>query len=363
VHNRPHIFDLDRESLQAIVDSIGERRHVTDQVLQWVYRHGVLDVESMTNISAVTRKSLSSSIQFKHGTVIEDQLASDGTRKVLVDWDAAPGNLPVLQEQKAGTRRSEAVMIPTDSRRTACVSSQVGCPVGCTFCASGIGGLDGNLTRGQIVEQIHHLRSGEPGGRITNVVFMGMGEPLANMTAVMEAIRTMNADWGFGIGARRITVSTVGLPTAIRRFVEFEIPVTLALSLHAPNDQLRRELIPWAEYSTIDELLDAASEWFHSTGREITLEYILLGEVNDRPEHARELADLASQMRANVNLIRYNEVEGMPHSRPRDEDVRQFQRILRADGVNTHIRASRGRDISAACGQLRHESRERSDQP
>ena len=253
-------------------------------------------------------------------------------------------------------------MIPTESRRTACVSSQVGCPVGCTFCASGIGGLDGNLSTGQIVEQIHHLATGDHGGRITNVVFMGMGEPLANMNAVMGAIRTMNADWGFGIGARRITVSTVGLPAAIRRFVEFEIPVTLALSLHAPEDELRRELIPWAEYSTIEELLDAASEWFHATGREITLEYILLGGLNDRPGHARQLARLAMQMRANVNLIRYNEVEGMPHARPRDEDVRQFQRILRAEGVNSHIRASRGRDISAACGQLRHESRHSDDQ-
>ena len=173
----------------------------------------------------------------------------------------------------------------------------------------------------------------------------------------------MTAQDGLGISTRRVTISTVGLPAAIRRFVEFEIPVTLALSLHAPNDQLRRELIPWAEYSTIDELLDAASEWFYSTGREITLEYILLGEVNDQPEHARELAGLASQMRANVNLIRYNEVKGMPYSRPRDEDVRQFQRILREGGVNSHIRASRGRDISAACGQLRHESHEQSDQP
>lgn len=362
MQTRPHIFDLDRDRLQEIIVSIGEKNYVADQVLQWVYRHGILDVESMTNISAAAREAISEAIQFKRGTVIEDQLASDGTRKVLVDWDASPGNLPVLQEVGAGTRRTEAVMIPAESRRTACVSSQVGCPVGCTFCASGIGGLDGNLTRGQIVEQIHHLVAGEHGGRITNVVFMGMGEPLANMNAVMDAIRTMNADWGFGIGARRITVSTVGLPAAIRRFIEFEIPVTLALSLHAPNDQLRRELIPWAEYSTIDELLDAANEWFCSTGREITLEYILLGDVNDRAAHARELAALASQMRANVNLIRYNEVEGMPHRRPRGDDVRQFQRILRAEGVNSHIRASRGRDISAACGQLRHETREQTDQ-
>ena len=163
MQTRPHIFDLDRDRLQEIIVSIGEKNYVADQVLQWVYRHGILDLESMTNISAAAREAISEAIQFKRGTVIEDQLASDGTRKVLVDWDASPGNLPVLQEVGAGTRRTEAVMIPAESRRTACVSSQVGCPVGCTFCASGIGGLDGNLTRGQIVEQIHHLATTEQG--------------------------------------------------------------------------------------------------------------------------------------------------------------------------------------------------------
>jgi 23S rRNA (adenine2503-C2)-methyltransferase len=246
-------------------------------------------------------------------------------------------------------------MIPTEDRRTACVSSQVGCPVGCKFCASGIGGLDGNLTSGRIVEQIWRLGRLEGVGRVSNVVFMGMGEPLANFANVTQAIRTINAEWGLGIGARKITVSTVGLPPAIRKLCAFEIPVTLALSLHAPFDELRRKIIPWAEYSTIEELLDACQEWFVKTGREITLEYILLGGVNDQPEHAEELARLARTMRANVNLIRYNEVEGVPFARPSTDDVRRFQEILRAKHVNTHIRASRGRDIAAACGQLRHE--------
>jgi 23S rRNA (adenine2503-C2)-methyltransferase len=246
-------------------------------------------------------------------------------------------------------------MIPTEKRRTACVSSQVGCPVGCAFCASGIGGVEGNLTRGQIVEQVWRLSRLPDVGRITNVVFMGMGEPLANVAAVTDAIRTLNAPWGLGISARRITISTVGLPAAIRRLCTFEIPVTLALSLHAPSDELRRQIIPWAEYATIDELLDACDEWFAKTGREITLEYILLGEFNDRPEHAAELAALARRIRANVNLIRYNEVRGLPFQRPGTDDVRRFQEILRDRGVATHIRRSRGRDIAAACGQLRHE--------
>ena len=187
---------------------------------------------------------------------------------------------------------------------------------------------------------------------------MGMGEPLSNFSAVTLAIRTLNAPWGMNIGARRITLSTVGLPKAIERLAdEFDIPVTLALSLHAPNDDIRRQLIPWAEYTTIPELLAACNKWFAKTGREITLEYILLGGVNDQPAHARQLAEVARSLRANVNLIRYNEVKGMPFVRPDDGDVLAFQNVLRDKGVNTHIRASRGRDIAAACGQLRHEGK------
>jgi 23S rRNA (adenine2503-C2)-methyltransferase len=262
--------------------------------------------------------------------------------------------LPVLGV--ATGRETECVMIPAEERRTACVSSQMGCPVGCRFCASGLEGVEGNLTAGRIVEQVWRLGQLPGVGRITNVVFMGMGEPLANFAAVTDAIRTLNAPWGLGIGARRITVSTVGLPAAIRKLCSFEIPVTLALSLHAPNDELRRKIIPWAEYSTVAELLEACQEWFRKTGREITLEYILLGGFNDRREHAEELSRVARTIRANVNLIRYNEVDGLPFERPGDDDVLAFQSTLREAGINTHIRASRGRDIKAACGQLRHEA-------
>jgi 23S rRNA (adenine2503-C2)-methyltransferase len=184
-----------------------------------------------------------------------------------------------------------------------------------------------------------------------------MGEPLSNFKAVVHAVRTLTAPWALGLGARRITISTVGLPKAIERLAnELELPVTLALSLHAPNDDLRRKLIPWAEYTTIPDLLAACQKWFKKTGREITLEYILLHGVNDRPEHAHQLASLAKSLRANVNLIRFNEVKGIDFTRPRDPDVREFQQILRDRQVNAHIRASRGRDIAAACGQLRHEN-------
>ena len=332
-------------------------RFAAKQLMDWVYGKGVVDIDRMTNLSKANRDMLAHEMVFLQGSELRNLEATDGTRKLLLGWPAPGGEsvtLPVLGV--ATGRETECVMIPSEERRTACVSSQMGCPVGCKFCASGLEGVEGNLTTGRIVEQVWRLAQ-QPGvGRISNVVFMGMGEPLANANAVMNAIRTLNAPWGMGISARKITVSTVGLPAAIRKLCDFELPVTLALSLHAPTDELRRQIIPWAEYSTVSELLGACQEYFAKTGREITLEYILLGGFNDQREQAEELARIARTIRANVNLIRYNEVDGLPFARPDDRDVLEFQGVLRDAGVNTHIRASRGRDIKAACGQLRHEA-------
>jgi len=404
VSDRPHVFDLDPAALRDLLRGWGEPAYRAEQVLQWVYQRGVADPAAMTNLPATLRDRLSDGLDFVAGEVVRHQHATDGTQKLLVDWaaDTAPlppggdgggsdtgglqiaGSAPpprpfrgegdtvrlgVASDNPYAGDRTECVMIPTDAtaesggRRTACVSSQVGCPVGCRFCASGLGGLDRNLSTGQIVQQVWQLgrllrAGGDAVGRVTNVVFMGMGEPLANFAAVSRAIVTLNAGWGLGISARRITVSTVGVPSGIRRLAEFPLPVTLAVSLHAPDDALRRQIIPWAEFVTIEQLCDAGRHYFEKTGREVTLEYILLGGFNDRVDHARRLASVAKRLRSNVNLIRYNEVAGLPYRRPATEDVRAFQQALRAAGVNAHIRASRGRDIAAACGQLRHESRQ-----
>jgi 23S rRNA (adenine2503-C2)-methyltransferase len=256
---------------------------------------------------------------------------------------------------------AETVMIPDGERRTACVSSQVGCPVGCKFCASGIGGVKGNLSAAQIVEQIFQLNRilATRNEHITNVVFMGMGEPLANYANVMQAIRTLHDPKCFNIGARRITISTVGVPPKMRQLADEDLPLNLAISLHAPTENLRRQLIPWAEHFALDDILDAARYYFDRTGREITLEYILLSGVNDQPLQARQLASLCQTIRANVNLIRYNEVQSLPYKRPKAEDVVNFQNILRHNGVNAHVRKSRGRDIDAACGQLRRKEQQR----
>ncbi|MCC5831363.1 MAG: 23S rRNA (adenine(2503)-C(2))-methyltransferase RlmN [Phycisphaeraceae bacterium] len=366
-----HFFDLDAEALRAWFALHQLPAFRAKQLLKWVYQRQVVDVRAMTDLPIELRGLLDRSMIFTRGRIVKDALAGDGTHKLLMAWEeSARPMLPVLDQaigegSAARALETECVMIPAwdeesgeAKRRTACISSQVGCPVGCRFCASGLGGLDGNLTAGQIVEQVWRLGVAT-GQRISHVVFMGMGEPLANFDNVIRAVRMIHAPWGLGISARRITVSTVGLPAQIRRLAEIDLPVTLAISLHAPNDEVRRALIPWADYVSIQQLLEAGRFYFQRTGREVTLEYILLRDVNDRLEHARELATVARQLRANINLIRFNEVRDVPFSRPASDAVLEFQRILRSAGINTHIRASRGRDIAAACGQLRHEHKAR----
>ena len=368
-----HIFEHTPDSLAAWCKERGWAHFRAAQILEWVYKKGVADPMAMTNLKPAERETLAKEMTFLSGDTLAQQAASDGVQKLLIQWSdemtpstggqstsgTVGASLPVLQPAAASdpSRQTECVMIPSEERNTACISSQVGCPVGCRFCASGLGGLDGNLTAGRIVEQVWRLGRLPGVHRITNVVFMGMGEPLSNFAAVTKAVRTLAAEWATWISARKITISTVGLPKAIEKLAdELELPVTLALSLHAPNDQLRRELIPWANYTSIDELLRSCAKWFDKTGREITLEYIMLGGVNDQPEHAKQLADVARTLRANINLIRYNEVAGMPFNRPSTDDVLAFQAVLKSRRINTHIRASRGRDIAAACGQLRHET-------
>lgn len=374
-HPANHIFEHTDKSLKEWCDQRNWSHFRAEQVLDWVYKKGVADPMAMSNLKPAEREELAREMVFVSSETVAQRAATDGTQKLLLQWidypkgatpapvvaaEAGGSSLPVLNNPIVAldpARQTECVMIPADERRTACISSQVGCPVGCKFCASGLGGLDGNLTAGRIVEQVWRL-SRLPGvGRITNIVFMGMGEPLSNFGPVTKAVRTLAAKWGPWISARKITISTVGLPKAIERLAdEMDLPITLALSLHAPNDKIRRELIPWASYTSIEDLLTACQRWFNKTGREITLEYIMLGGVNDQAVHARELADVARTLRANVNLIRYNEVEGLPFQRPRTDDVLKFQEVLRSRRINTHIRASRGRDIAAACGQLRHEA-------
>ncbi|HEY1684062.1 MAG TPA: 23S rRNA (adenine(2503)-C(2))-methyltransferase RlmN [Tepidisphaeraceae bacterium] len=338
---KPSIFGIIPSELKNLTAQLGWPAFRAKQLLDWVYAKGVADPEKMSNFPKLERQKLSEVFNFSAAEIVRRQESSDGTLKLLLQW---PGGAV-----------AETVLIPDGPRRTACVSSQVGCPVQCKFCASGIEGVKGNLSAGQIVEQIFALNreAKREEDWINHVVFMGMGEPLANYANVMKAIRIIHDPECFDIGARKITLSTVGVPAKMRELAQENLPLNLAISLHAPNEPLRKQLIPWAEHFALPEILDAARYYFDQTGREITLEYILLRDVNDRPEHAKQLVQLCRKMRANVNLIRYNEVEGLGFKRPGNEDVVRFQEILRAGGVNAHVRKSRGRDIDAACGQLR----------
>ena len=338
------------DELREWLTQQGHERYRAEQIAEWVFRRRVERFEDMTNLAKPLRAWLAERAAVACSTVLRMACSTDGTRKLLLGW---PDGAAV-----------ETVWIPADDRDTVCVSSQVGCPVGCRFCASGLDGVERNLAADEIVEQVLRVarlidaEGGAPArGRratgVTNVVLMGMGEPLANYRNVVRALRILNAPWGLGLGARRITLSTVGLPKQIRLLADEGLPINLALSLHAPDDALRREIIPWAERVSVAELLDACQHYFQRTGRELTLEYVLLAGVNDRPAQARALARIARRLRANVNLLRYNPVPGLPFERPDAAAAHAFQSLLREQGVNSHIRSSRGSDVAAACGQLR----------
>ena len=341
VSERVAFFGLTSDQVDAQVEAAGLPAWRGRQLRTWVYDKLAVDPQSATTFSKRDKQLLADTFTFAPGAIAQRQQSADGTLKLLLQWQ--------------GDCVAETVMIPDLPRGTACISSQVGCPVGCKFCASGVGGMKGNLTASQIVEQVFELNLalGSRSEGITNVVFMGMGEPLANYANVIQAIRVLHDPGCMNLSARRITLSTVGIPHRMLDLANEDLPVNLAISLHAPNETIRKQLIPWAEHFALADILDAAREYFVKTGREITLEYILLSGVNDRPEHARELAQLCKTLRANVNLICYNEVAGLEFKRPKTDDVLTFQQLLRDESVNAHVRRSRGRDIDAACGQLR----------
>ena len=352
IDTRQHILALTPDEITVRLDALKMPRFRTQQILEWIFKKRVETFDEMTNLGLADRMMLAETFVIFRGEVAKQQRSADATEKLLLRWP------------DGGT--TETVMIPNDDdqcdefgnttvahRRTACVSTQVGCPVRCAFCASGLEGLKSQLDVGQVVEQVLRLAHGLPKERrITNVVFMGMGEPLANFEVTVAAIKVLMAEWAFHISGRKITLSTVGLPPQMKRFADLQLPVTLAISLHAPNDELRSKIIPWAEKISIAQLMEAGQYYFDKTGREVTFEYIMLDGVNTLPEHARQLVRLATQLRANVNLIYYNEVPELPFKRPSGNAMHAFQKLLVGAGVNAHIRKSRGREIAAACGQL-----------
>lgn len=327
--------------LKIWMEKNGEKPFRAPQILDWIYTKLVLSFAEMTNLSKELKNKLTASFAFPLIQCIRILESEDGeTIKFL--WQLACG------------KKVESVLILSDERRTVCVSSQVGCPARCAFCASGKEGLMRNLSAAEIVEQVlhinHFLRKKEE--RVSHIVFMGMGEPLENYEAVVKAIQILNALEGFNISQRRITVSTVGVVEGILRLAKEELKVNLALSLHAPNQHIRKKIIPYARRYPLEEVLLAVDEYSYRTKRDITYEYTLLAGINDRPEMARELAALLAGKQCTVNLIPYNPVVGLNLQRPEKEQIEDFRSILEEAGINTTWRYTKGKDIAAACGQL-----------
>jgi 23S rRNA (adenine2503-C2)-methyltransferase len=294
----------------------------------------------MHDLPAGLRDELAEAFSLFPAEVVRHQMARDRTEKLLLQLDDG--------------EYIECVLMREPERRTVCLSTQVGCGMGCVFCASGLHGLKRNLTTGEILEQVLRLdRLLSADERITNVVVMGIGEPLANLKALLPALESLSDKGGMGLGARRITISTVGLPDKIRELARTGKAYNLAVSLHAPNDELRNQLVPVNAKIGIAAILDAADDFFRLTGRRVTYEYVLLSGVNDAPEQARELAQRLQSRIAHVNLIPMNGVSELPFVEPTAPRTQEFVRILEQFGVPATVRKRKGADIDAACGQLR----------
>jgi len=354
---RVALYDLTYDQLAQLLGDWGEPRFRADQVWRWLYQSLVEDFEEMSNLPRALRERLSSETDLSLLTVLGEQASPGGqTRKVL--FGLRDGNT------------IESVLMQYADRRTVCVSTQVGCGMGCVFCATGQGGLVRNLSAGEIVAQVIHFarvsRSIEmehaagPGTKtpshgqpIGNIVLMGMGEPLANYAATWQAIETLTDGRGYNLGARRITLSTVGLVPVIRRLAEERLPINLAVSLHAPDDELRNQLVPVNRRYPLADLMAAVREYVNKTGRRVTFEYALIEGVNDTLQSAQALAELLDGLLCHVNLIPLNPTPGSRLRPSQRERVNAFRDQLLEAGIAATVRMRRGIGIAAGCGQLR----------
>src|SRR5690625_4956011 len=344
--SRVNLLGLPEAKLVEYFASIGEKRFRATQVLKWIHQLGAETFDDMTNISKDLRAKLNQCAEIRPPEVIQQLDSADGTRKFLI--------------RVSGGSVVETVFIPEGERGTLCVSSQVGCSLHCSFCARGKQGFDRDLTPAEISGQVWLAAKSfgqfEPGGRrrITNVVMMGMGEPLLNFDPVVDAMNLMMDDNAYGISKRRVTLSTSGVVPALDRLSQYT-DACLAISLHATNDALRNELVPINKKYPVAMLLDSAKRYIEAlpdTHRRITIEYTLIDQVNDRPWHAKELAELLRDVPVKINLIPFNPFKLSDYRRVSNNALRRFQDILMQEGYITTVRTTRGEDIEAACGQL-----------
>ena len=341
----PHLLNAVDATLAALLAELGLPKFRGQQVREWLFKRRATTWEEMTNLPKALRAELASAVQLWTTTIVRHTQAEDGTEKLLLEL--------------AGGGQVECVLLRDRVRRTICISTQVGCGMGCVFCASGLDGVDRNLTTGEIVEQVLRLQQLlDDDERLSHVVVMGMGEPLANLDALLPALEEVHRPEGLGISHRRITISTVGLPEAIRRLARDNASYRLAVSLHAPNDELRNRLVPVNEKIGLESILAAVDDYFAVSGRRLTFEYVLLADLNDEPQHARQLAQLLAGREALLNVIPYNPVAGLPYETPSTQRQVEFRKILEAGGVRVQFRHLKGDQIDAACGQLRRSQME-----
>ena len=336
-----HLLEQTPEQLQTWLTERNQPRYRAAQIRRWLFENAVVKFDEMTDLAKSLRGQLAEEFLIWTTRVAVHRKADDGTEKLLLEL--ADGN------------RIECVLLRDDKdHRTICLSTQVGCAMGCVFCASGLGGAVRNLTSGEILEEMLQLRRLLPHGeRLSHIVVMGMGEPLLNLDRLLPALQIAADSAGLGISARRITISTVGIPKGIRRLAEMNCQYHLAVSLHASSDELRSRIVPTNRKIGIDAILDAADEYFDKTGRRVMFEYVLLGGINDQPEHAAELVSLLKGRPSLVNLIPYNPVDGLPCRTPASTSTARFAEILQRAGLSVAVRWRKGDRIDAACGQLR----------
>ena len=338
-----NLLDLNRADMEAFFAELGEKRFRANQVIQWIHQYGVSDFAEMTNLSKDLRARLEEAAEIRTPEIVVDQASNDGTHKWLLRLDS--GN------------SVETVFIPEKGRGTLCVSTQVGCALECSFCSTAQQGFNRNLTVSEIIGQIwvaNKALGRDPKGDriISNVVFMGMGEPLLNFDNTVKAIDLLMDDFAYGLSKRRVTVSTSGVVPALDRLKQVS-DVALALSLHAPDDELRNKLVPLNKKYPIREVLDACKRYIQGdTRRKVTIEYVMLEGVNDSIDHAKALVKLLKGLPSKVNLIPFNPFPGTQYKRSSEETINRFRDVLIKGGLITITRRTRGDDIDAACGQL-----------
>lgn len=336
-----HLLEPDAwKSLKSWLVEHGHKPFRAGQIRKWVFEGRAESFEAMSDLPKGLRAELAAEFSLWTSKVARNSQSADGTEKLLLE-------LP-------DGGQIECVLLRDADRRTICISTQVGCAMGCVFCASGLDGVDRNLTSGEIVEQMLLLQRLLPAQeRLSNIVVMGMGEPLANLDNLLPALDEANADDGLGISHRRITISTVGLPKQLHKLCELNTRYHLAVSLHAPSDHLRNRIVPVNKNIGLAEIIAAADRYLEVSNRRLTFEYVLLAGINDQPEHAHQLVALLGSRTAFLNVIPYNPVAGLPYATPSGNAVNRFRDILLAGGLNVKFRQRKGDDINAACGQLR----------